>query len=364
MTRTECYLALNSVHGIGPVRVRKLLEAFETVENIFQADPVALARVDGIGKELAQSLCEWEKHWDLAAEWAKIKELGLGVIDRDDPKYPHRLREIYDPPMVLYYKGDLEVIQKRCLAIVGSRHTTSYGFETARKLSYQSAYAGLTIVSGLARGIDTAAHQGALAAKGRTAAIYGCSLDMVFPQENRPLTEKIVESGGALISEFCLGTTPDKYTFPMRNRIISGLSDGVLVVEAGQQSGAIITARLALDQGRQVFAVPGRVDNPHARGCHSLLKEGARLVEDVDDIFNEFELLFPKKEIEGERKLPTDLSPEELAIFNVLENDDIHIDAIIRKCGLPSAVVSSSLLRLELKRLVRQLPGKFFIKTA
>lgn len=363
MTRTECYLALNSVRKVGPVRVRNLLQAFGSIENIFDATSRELSRVDGIGNETADSIVNWEENFDLAGELKKLEELKAKVITREDADYPPRLLEIYDPPSALYYIGDIEALKRKSLAIVGSRHTTSYGFETARKLAYQCAYAGFTIVSGLARGIDTAAHQGALAAKGRTAAVYGCSLDFIFPQENRALTEKIVESGGALASEFRFGTSPDKYTFPMRNRIISGLSEGVLVAEAGVQSGAMITARMAAEQGRQVFAVPGRIDNPHAKGCHSLLKEGARLVEDIEDILGEFELLFPKSEIESERKLPQDLTAEEASVLRAIENDDTHLDVIIRHCGLPSAVVSVSLLNLELKRLVKQLPGKFFVKT-
>ena len=364
MTRTEYYLVLNSLRLIGPVRVRRLLEAFGSVEAVFSKNRNSLASVEGIGAAAAESIKNWENTFDLAGELQRMAELGIQVIDREDPLYPPQLLEIYDPPLVLYYKGDMEAARRRGVGIVGSRHTSHYGLETAKKLSYQIAYAGLTVNSGLARGIDTAAHQGALAAKGRTVAVLGCSLDSIYPPENRVLAEAMVENGGLLLSEFSLGTPPDKQTFPMRNRVVSGLSGGILVVEAGESSGALITARMALDQGRQVFAVPGRIDNPQAKGCHRLIKEGAKLVESVEDVLAEFEFLFPKNQMQEPRKAwPEDLSAEEKQILEALDMMEVHVDELIRKCGLPSAVVSSTLLRLEMRKLVRQLPGKCFIKT-
>jgi DNA processing protein len=362
MNRQECHLVLNSIRRIGPVRVRKMVDALGSVEAIFQTPASQLAGIDGIGRAAADEIARWEEHWNLATELARMKELGISFVDREDPAYPPKLREIYDPPLVLYYKGDIRAASRRSVGVIGSRQTTVYGFETAKKLSYQIAYAGLCVVSGLARGIDTAAHMGALAAKGRTAAVFGCSLDLIYPEENRALAERIVESGGVWLSEFPLGTTPDRQTFPMRNRIVSGLSEGVLVVEAGKESGAMITARMALEQGRQVFAVPGRIDNPHAQGCHQLIKEGARLVEGVGDVLHEFEYLFPPQELEKPRVLPADLTPEEKSIMEALDDDEMHLDTLTRKCGLPSSVVSSTLLRLELKKLVRQTPGKIFTK--
>jgi DNA processing protein len=364
MERLDAYLILNSLRLIGPVRVRRLLEAFGSVENIFLQHTASLSAVDGIGQKAAESIREWEKNFDPAAELAELRRLNISVIDREDARYPKQLLEIYDPPLVLYYKGDLAAAQRRGVGVVGSRQTSHYGLETAKKLSYQMAYAGLPVVSGLARGIDTAAHQGALAAKGRTIAVLGCSLDLMYPPENQALAELMVEKNGLLLSEFPLRTPPDKQTFPMRNRIVSGLSGGVLVVEAGADSGALITARMALDQGRQVFAVPGRIDNPQSRGCHRLIKEGAKLVESVEDILAEFEFLFPKSAIsEPRRALPADLSEDERVILEHLGMEEIQLDELIRKCQLPSARMSSTLLRLEMRKLVRQLPGKFFIKT-
>ncbi|MDR1304109.1 MAG: DNA-processing protein DprA [Verrucomicrobiales bacterium] len=364
MERLECYLVLNSLRLIGPVRVRKLVEAFGAVERIFLQSMSALAAVDGIGPKVARSLREWEQHFDLAEELRRLGELNISVLDCADERYPRQLAEIYDPPLVLYYKGDLAAASRRGISVVGSRRTSPYGLETAKKLSYQTAYAGLPVTSGLARGIDTAAHQGALAARGRTIAVLGCSLDLMYPPENQALADALVEHGGLLVSEFPLGTPPDKRTFPMRNRIVSGLSGGVLVIEAGEHSGALITARMAVEQGRQVFAVPGRIDHLQSKGCHRLIKEGAKLVESVDDILAEFEFLLPKSAISAPRRpLPADLTDEERLIMETLGVEETHLDELTRKCGLPSARMSSTLLRLEMRRLARQLPGKYFVKT-
>lgn len=363
MTRKECYIILNSLRLIGPVRVRKLREALGSVEAIFSERVGGLSKIEGIGQGPAESIMSWEKTFDLKSELARCEELKIEIADCEDESYPKQLLEIYDPPLVLYYRGDLEAASKRSIAVVGSRSTTYYGLETAKKLSYQMAYAGLTVGSGLARGIDTAAHQGALAAKGRTLAVVGSSLDLIYPPENRPLAEMIAEKRGVVLSEFSLGTAPDKQTFPMRNRIVSGLSSGVLVVEAGDKSGALITARMALEQGRQVFAIPGRINDESAKGCHRLIKDGAKLVESVEDILQEFEFLFPKVEAEPRLAWPDDLTAEEVLLLQTLDIHEMQLDEIIRKCGLPSAKVSSTLLRLEMRKMIRQLPGKHFVKT-
>ena len=218
------------------------------------------------------------------------------------------------------------------------------------------------MVRGLARGIDTAAHQGALAAKGRTAGVLGCSMDQMYPAENRALADKMVEEGGCVMSEFCLGTAPDRQTFPMRNRIVSGLSKGVLVIEAARASGAMITAKQALEQGRQVFAVPGRIDHPQSGGCHQLLKDGARLVESVEDVLAEFEFLIPQGEMPAPVAPKGNLGEEEKKVLEGLGREEMHMDVLTRKCGLPSPVVSATLLKLELKHRVRQMPGKYFTR--
>lgn len=365
MTESEAYFIVNLVSGIGPVRAKRLKERFGSLDRALVAREADLKSVEGIGAELAGKLHAWETSTNVAKEREWAAELGLTVVTQADAAYPASLKEIYDPPLVLYIKGTIPETWPRGVAVVGSRETSHYGLETAKKLSYQLGYAGVPVISGLARGIDTSAHLGALAAKGLTWAALGCGLDQMYPPENDALAAKIVESGGCLISELPLGTSPDKRTFPMRNRIVSGLSFGVLVIEAGRQSGALITARQALDQGRQVFAVPGRIDNPLAQGCHRLIKDGAKLVEGVEDILTELEFLLPReKSTPTPRPLPANLTGEEETIYAAIELDETPIDAITQKTGLPSGTVSSTLLRLEMKKLVRQLPGKVFVRTS
>jgi DNA processing protein len=348
--------------GVGPTRAKALCERFGSLDRAFVASASDLAGVKGIGRELAGRIRGWEKAVDAEKERKWAAELGLQIVTQADAAYPASLKEIYDPPLVLYIKGKIPETWPRGIAVVGSRETSHYGLETAKKLSYQLAYAGIPVISGLARGIDTSAHLGALAAKGMTWAVLGCGLDQIYPPENDALAAKIVESGGCLVSELPLGTPPDKTTFPMRNRIVSGLGFGTLVIEAGRQSGALITARQALEQGRQVFAVPGRIDNPLAQGCHQLIKDGAKLVESVEDILGELEFFIPRENVVTPRPLPADLSAEEEKIYAALELDETAIDMITQRTGLPSGTVSSGLLRLEMRKLVRQLPGKRFVR--
>lgn len=367
MTALDAYLTLNMLPCVGPVRVRKLRERLGSVESILLARESELRSVEGIGAEVARSLVRERETVDIEKEKALATELGVTLIHQESSDYPSQLNEIHDPPLVLYVKGQTPEHWRRGVAMVGSRKTTHYGSECAKKLGYQIAFAGVPVISGLARGIDTAAHQGALAAKGITWAVLGCSLDQpMYPPENSALAEKITEQG-CLISEFPFGTKPDKQTFPMRNRIVSGLSFGVLVIEADTNSGAMITARQGLEQGRQIFAVPGRIDNPQARGCHKLIKDGARLVEGVQDILSELEFLPLARETESTKpqhsKMPDHMTEEETRVFAMIDEDETPIDVIIQKTGLPSGAVSSTLLRLEMKKLVKQLPGKFFVRT-
>jgi DNA processing protein len=269
------------------------------------------------------------------------------------------LREIHDPPIVLYVWGHLS--DPHAIGIVGTRSPSHYAAECAKKLAYQLAYAGLTVVSGLARGIDTAAHRAALAAKGRTIAVLGSGLDALYPPENRELAEKISEAG-AVISEFPMTTVADRQTFPMRNRIISGLAAGLLVVEAGAASGALISASQAADQGRSIYAVPGRIDHPKAIGSNRLIQQGAKLVTSAQDILDDFGLLFPER---PELSRPTEgpnLTAIERRVRESIGDDETPIDTIIAKCGLPTHEVSSTLLALEMRKLVKQLPGSRFVK--
>ena len=342
MTSKEALIALNLIEHVGPVRVRQLLDHFGEAPAILRAGKQQLLQVRGIG------------------------EFGCHVITQEDAEYPELLRQIYDPPIVLYVKGTLTAQDKNAIALVGSRQTTSYGTETARKFAYQLAYIGVTVVSGGARGIDTAAHQGALAAKGRTIAVLGTGINLVFPPENAELFERIAASG-AIITQFPFNRPADKQTFPIRNRIVAGMTLGTVVVEANLSSGALITANFATDYGRQIFAVPGRVDSPRSKGCHDLIKKGAKLCEGADDILSEFEYLFPAMNRPASPAetgvLPAlSLSENETKILAAVGEDETHIDEIIRASGLPASAVSVGLLGLEMKRMVRQLPGKVFVR--
>jgi DNA processing protein len=366
MDSREALIALNLVEHVGPVRVRQLLEHFGDAPAILSASRHQLQQVRGIGGETAEAIANWEKDIDLAGELKRISEFGCHVLIGTDEDYPELLRQIYDPPVVLYVKGSLTAKDKNGVAMVGSRMTTHYGIEVARKLAYQLAYVGVTVVSGGARGIDTAAHQGALSAKGRTVAVLGTGINLVFPAENAELFERIAAQG-AVITQFPFNRKADKQSFPIRNRIVAGMTLGTVVVEANLTSGALITANMAVEQGRQVFAVPGRIDSPRSKGCHELIKKGAKLCEGAEDILSEFEYLFPgsnRPPGAGETGvLPAlNLSENEQKVYDTLSNEESTTDEVIRRSGLPSSAVSVALLGLEMKRLIRQLPGKLFVK--
>jgi DNA processing protein len=367
MDSREAFIALNMIEHVGPVRARLLLEHFGEAPNILAASKSELLRVRNIGDETAEAIANWEKSVDLAGELKRISDFCCHVLISSDEHYPSLLREIYDPPLVLYVKGGLTEKDKNAVAMVGSRQTTHYGIETARKLSYQLAYVGVTVVSGGARGIDTAAHQGALSAKGRTIAVLGTGINLVFPTENAELFERIA-SNGAVMTQFPFNRPADKQSFPIRNRIVAGMTLGTVVVEANTTSGALITANMAVEAGRQVFAVPGRIDSPRSKGCHDLIKRGAKLCEGAEDILSEFEYLFPpsnRPPSPGQTGvLPAlELGENEQKAFDALKTDDeLSIDDIIRQSGLPSSAVSVALLGLEMKRMIKQLPGKMFVR--
>jgi len=362
----EALVALNMVEHVGPVRLRQLLERFGDAPAILRAPLAELLRVPGIGADTAQAIAGWERSVDLGAELQRIADFGCHIVTQNDDAYPASLRQIYDPPIVLYVRGTLDPRDTNAVALVGSRRTTNYGQETARKLGYQLAYVGVTVVSGGARGIDTAAHQGALAAKGRTIAVLGTGINRVFPPENAELFERIAAQG-ALITQFPFNRPADKQSFPIRNRIVAGMTLGTVVVEAGLNSGALITAGMAVDAGRQVFAVPGRIDSPQSKGCHDLIKKGAKLCEGADDVLSEFEYLFPARSRPAgpaeTGALPAlALNETEQQLLGLLGPEESSIDDLIRRSGLPASTVSVALLGLEMKRLVRQLPGKQFVR--
>jgi DNA processing protein len=366
MDSREAFVALNMIEHVGPVRARLLLEHFGDAPTILSASKSQLLHVRNIGEEVAESISSWEKSVDLAGELKRIADFGCQILISSDENYPPSLREIYDPPLVLYVKGELTAKDKNAVAMVGSRQTTHYGIETARKLAYQLAYTGVTVVSGGARGIDTAAHQGALSGKGRTIAVLGTGINLIFPVENAELFERISQNG-AVITQFPFNRPADKQSFPIRNRIVAGMTLGTVVVEANLSSGALITANFATEYGRQVFAVPGRIDSPRSKGCHDLIKKGAKLCEGVEDILSEFEYLFPtsnRPPSPGETGvLPAlELSENEKMVYDSLNHEELSTDEVIRKCGLPSSAVSVALFSLEMKRLVKQLPGKMFVR--
>lgn len=369
MDHTEACIALNMVPNMGPVRLRKLLQRLGTPENVLSASESELRQVDGIGADLARTVATWEKQIDLPAEMKRIAEFGARVITAADAEYPPALLQLHNPPIVLYCWGTVTQQDHRAVGVVGSRKTSHYGTESAKKISYQLAYAGLTVVSGLARGIDTAAHQGALAAKGRTIAVIGSGLMDLYPPENLALAEKIREAG-AVVSEFPMTFPPSPQTFPYRNRIVAGWGSGLLVVEAGLKSGALITANQALENGRLVYAVPGQIDRPTSAGSNRLIQQGAKLITSAADILDDLTLLIPPeaRPQPGEAVAPSPekisrLSPEEEKIMAGLDEGEASMDDLVTTTGLPAHRILSTLLALEMKRLVKKLPGQRFIKS-
>jgi DNA processing protein len=359
----EALVALNMIEHVGPVRVRQLLEHFGDAPAVLRASRAELLRVRGIGEETAEAIAGWEQGVKLGAELKRVEEYGCRVVVQADEEYPGLLRQIYDPPIVLYVRGRLMAKDKNAVAIVGSRVTTPYGQQTARRLAYQLAYVGVTVVSGGARGIDTAAHQGSLSAKGRTIAVLGNGINLVFPPENVELFERMTAQG-AVVTQFPFNRRADKQSFPIRNRIVAGMTMGTVVVEANLSSGALITANMAVENGRQIFAVPGRIDSPQSKGCHELIKKGAKLCEGVEDILSEFEYLFPPSNRGPAAEpgiLPSlELSEHEQRVYEAVGAAEDSVDEIIHRSGLPASTVSVALLSLEMKRLLVQLPGRLF----
>jgi DNA processing protein len=365
MAELESLIQLNMTKGIGVITYNRLLECFGSPKTILQASKRELIEVAGIGPGLAERITQSSRDVDVETELNLAREMGVKIVPHTSDDYPRNLKSIYDPPIVLYIKGEIKETDAIALAIVGSRRSTYYGQSQAEKMSATLANMGFCIVSGLARGIDVAAHRGALKVKGRTIAVLGNGMCTIYPPEHREHAECIAENG-ALISELPMRTSPDGRNFPPRNRLISGLSLGVVVVEASMKSGSSITAQWALEQGKEVFAVPGNIDSPYSRGTHKLIKEGAKLVESVDDIIEELgplaeTLKTPEgQNIEDPRSLA--LNKQEKEIFAVLSSSPMSIDEITVVAGLPSSNVASTLMVLEIKKLVKQLAGKRFVK--
>jgi DNA processing protein len=359
MLEREAYIALNMMEGVGPVGVRALMDALGSAEAVWRAPAEELRRGGEAARRSAAAILEQRESVDWRGEVARAEGHGVRLVTPVDEEYPRRLLEIHDPPLALYVCGTLQERDRHAVAVVGTRRPTHYGRDTTAALAGQLARCGLTVVSGLAEGVDTAAHTAALEAGGRTLAVVGGGLDRLYPASNRGLAASIVKHG-AVLSEFPFGRSPDKASFAIRNRVVSGLSMGVLVVEAGVRSGALITVRAALDQNRSVFAVPGRIDSPASAGTNALIQQGAQLVTSPDDILRSFEWLVPAG-LAGARPAappPAALSPEEERVAAALAGGAIQVDELVRACELPVSQVNALLIMLEMKRQVRMLPGR------
>lgn len=357
------WLALKSVPGVGNLLFRRLVEHFGSPDAVFSADEPSLQAVQGITPRLAAAILGYRETEAVDREWDTVQQKGYRIITQADRHYPALLTQIPDPPPLLYIHGTLPA-DSLAIAVVGSRHATDYGISTTRRLCMDLVRQGVTVVSGMARGVDTAAHAGAIAAGGKTVAVLGSGMDCIYPRENERLYHQIAENG-AVITEFALGTGPDAHHFPARNRIISGISHGTVVVEATARSGSLITARLAADQGREVFAVPGNIHSFKSVGTHTLIKEGAKLVAHAWDVLDEFASIQPRRPEDStppESPRPN-LTEAEAVVMDNLEADPVHIDDLARKLCLPSGRLSGILLQLELKGLATQSPGKRFALT-
>ncbi|MGH7824486.1 MAG: DNA-processing protein DprA [Candidatus Binatia bacterium] len=358
------WVALSRVKGLGCVSFKRLASHFATPTDAFSASASELARIEGLDKDIIASLASFSGWNEAREEVGRVRQAGVTIVPFTDPLYPARLRAIADPPPILYLKGSFRTEEEKAVAVVGSRSASEYGRRIARDLSRGLVALGFTVVSGMARGIDGTAHETALDAGGRTIAVLGSGVDRAYPPEHERLYHRICEQG-AVVSEFPLGTRPVAFNFPARNRLIAGLSLGVVVVEATEKSGSLITAALAAEQGREVFAVPGEVGSSRSRGAHRLIRQGAKLIERVEDIVEEIapQLIgsegFAAKP--PERALPPHATGEARRIFGLLTERPLQIDEIIQTSGLSPARAAEILLELELGGFLRQLPGKRYV---
>lgn len=370
------WLALALTPGLGPGRARRIAENFGGIENVFQASLTEL-EASGMPAAAAQTIATGKSLALAEEELIRATATGAQIVTLGDDLYPALLKQIYDPPLVLYVRGEAAVLAAPGIAVVGTRHPSPYGVGMAERLSCDLAARGLIIISGMARGVDTAAHRGALAGKGRTVAIFGTGIDVLYPRENEKLARQILDTGGALVSEFPVGTFAAPQNFPIRNRVISGLAAGVLVVEAGEYSGTRITARCALEQNREIFAVPGNVTNRNSWGPNTLIKQGAKLTATWEDVWEELPPqikleLAPAVETATQRPATASLfdgsafSPHEKKVFALLKADEaVHIDQLVERLGpaLSSSEIFAALFELELSGKIKQLPGKNYVKT-
>ncbi|MBX6360053.1 MAG: DNA-protecting protein DprA [Acidobacterium ailaaui] len=370
------WLALALTPGLGPRRIRAAVRQTQSAEEVLRLPLTGLEALN-FPAQSVQFIADGEAFRAASQEWEAMQKAGITFLTCQDPEYPPRLQQIFDPPALLWVRGDTSLLSKPAIAVVGTRHPTPYGTGMAEMLSRDLAARGMVILSGMARGVDTAAHKGALAANGKTIAVWGTGLDIIYPKENKSLAEQIIATGGAIVSEFPMGTFPAPQNFPKRNRILSGMSIGVLVVEAGEHSGTRVTARCALEQDRDVFAVPGNVTTRNAWGPNTLIKQGAKLVATWEDVWEELPTQV-RLEIESTWELASKpqpgaslfqeapLPPAESRLMSVLRHDEaLQLDEIMEKLEpeLSSSEVFTALFELELAGRIKQLPGKNYVKS-
>lgn len=359
----SCWLALKMIPNLGNITYKRLLDSFGDPANVFTASLKDLVAVEGLRVETAKRIVARAWEGDPDHELRGLKKIGVRLINILDPSYPKDLREIHDPPPLLYLKGNDIPSNHTMVGVIGSRNPSHYGLKITDEICQGLAIREIAVVSGMAKGIDSAAHWGCLRGRGFTVAVLGSGIDIIYPESNRGLFEHIVERG-SVITEFPLGTPPEPRNFPIRNRIISGLSKGVVVVEASKRSGSLITASLALEQGREVLAVPGSIESFKSTGTHLLIKQGARLVENADDILEELGLNYSyASQVTTKKKIALPhLDEDERKVYDILGNYPVHIDQIVRKSEMDAAWGASILTRLELKGVIKQLPGKMFVR--
>jgi DNA processing protein len=360
----KSWLALSTVLNVGPIRFVSLVKHFGSPEAVLSASEKELSDFPEIGPIIVSNIKK-KVDWELTDRQLELMEKNqVQVLTFRDEAYPENLKSIYDPPPFLFIKGEIKKEDKNAVAIVGCRAASQYGKQIAEKIGRELAKRKITIVSGLARGIDSIGHFSALEENGRTIAVFGSGLDVIYPPENKKLVERIVENG-AIISEFLLGTKPEGPNFPRRNRLISGLSLGVVIVEAGAKSGALLTAQSALEQNREVFAIPGNIGAKTSEGTNRLIKQGAKLVTSVEDILEELKIItsVEQKEKNQIEKDLSQLSETEKSIYSLIANEPYHIDKIAQDVGITTSFALSTLLSLELKGFIKQLSGKMFVRT-
>ncbi|HNS40104.1 MAG TPA: DNA-processing protein DprA [Promineifilum sp.] len=359
MSELKYWLGFNYVSGIGPAKVQALLGAFGSLESAWKASDYELSRL-GIDSRTLQSFNETRNNFDLDGYTQRVEEGGVSVLTWEDEAYPELLREIPAAPPLIFVRGGFEPVDRWSVAVVGTRRLTAYGRQVTRDLVAGLVRNGVTVISGLARGLDAVAHRTALEGGGRTIAVMACGIDKIYPPEHRDLAREIIDGHGAIISDYPFGSEPESAHFPARNRLISGLSLGVLVIEAGEKSGALITSRFALEQNREVFAVPGNINSPASIGTNRLIQQGGKLVTRVEDILEELNLKMVAEQAVANVVLPE--TAEEAALISQLSSQPVHIDELARLTGLPSSLVSGTLTIMELKGMVQQVGGMNYVR--